>query len=415
VTKGKITMTGKLTARSAESLAKRKGRWLDGGGLFLRVLEPGRKVYWVYRYRLDGKDREMSVGAHPAMTLAQARIKHADLRALVLKGVDPLGDRRKSKTALAAPSGTPTFGQMADRYIAAHEGGWKHAKHHQQWVMTLTKYAAPIRDLPVDKIDAKAVLQVLEPKWRDAPETMSRLRGRIEVVLASAQVAGHIDPDKPNPARWKNWLDHMLPNPKKIGPRGHHAAMDYRDLPAFMAKLGQTVGDPARALAFTILTCARTDETLGMTFDEVNFQNAVWRVPASRMKMDKPHEVPLSDAAVAILHAQEAMRAQNPHVFPGRPMRGLSNMSMAMLMRRLGAGDYTVHGMRSTFRDWAADQGVAFELAEAALSHKVGNAVTQAYLRTSMLERRPPVLAAWAAFVCGETDANVVPIKRGVA
>jgi hypothetical protein len=194
VTKGKIEMTGKLTARSAESLAKRKGRWLDGGGLFLRVLDPGHKVYWTYRYRLNGKDREMSVGSYPAMSLALARIRHAELRAEVLKGVDPVGDRRKGKATTSTPSGKPTFGWMADRYIAAHEGGWKNAKHHQQWVMTLPNYCAPIRDLPVDQVDAKAVLQVLEPKWNEAPETMSRLRGRIEVVLAAAQVAGHIDP-----------------------------------------------------------------------------------------------------------------------------------------------------------------------------------------------------------------------------
>jgi integrase len=349
------------------------------------------------------------------MSLAVARIRHAELRAEVLKGVDPVGDRRKGKATTSSPSGTPTFGQMADRYIAAHEGGWKNAKHHQQWVMTLRDYAKPIRDLPVDQIDAKAVLQVLEPKWREAPETMSRLRGRVEVILASAQVAGHIDPDKPNPARWKNWLDHMLPAPKKIGSRGHHAAMAYRDLPAFMAKLDQTVGDSARALAFTILTCARTSEALGATWDEIDLETATWRVPKERMKMDKAHDVPLSDQALAILKAQHATRGDNPFVFPGRPMRGLSNMSMAMLMRRLGAGDFTVHGMRSAARSWMADQGVAFELAEAALGHQVGNAVVQAYQRSSMLERRRPVLASWASFVTGSTADNVVSINRGVA
>jgi hypothetical protein len=251
VIKGKNIMTGKLTARSADSLAKRKGRWLDGGGLFLRVLESSRKVYWTYRYRLNGKDREMSVGAYPAMSLAEARTKHAQLRAQVLSGIDPVGDKRKgnSKTPSAAP-GKPTFGQCADRYIASHEGGWKNAKHHQQWLMTLREYCREIRDLPVDQIDAKAILRVLEPKWREAPETMSRLRGRIEVIWASAQVAGHIDPDKPNPARWRNWLDHMLPAPKKIGEHGHHAAMDYRDLPKFMARLKQTVGAASLALQF---------------------------------------------------------------------------------------------------------------------------------------------------------------------
>jgi integrase len=409
-------MTGKLTARSAESLAKRKGRWLDGGGLFLRVLEPGHKVYWTYRYRLNGKDRETSVGAFPAMSLALARIRHAELRALVVKGVDPIA-KRNGKAA--TPSGAPTFGQCADRYIATHEGGWKNGKHHQQWVMTLTKYCAPIRDLPVDQIDAKAVLRVLEPKWRDAPETMSRLRGRIEVVLASAQVAGWIDPDKPNPARWKNWLDHMLPAPRKIGSRGHHAAMDYRDLPAFMAKLAETPGVASRALTFTVLTCVRTGEALGATWDEIDFQTATWTIPKERMKMAKPHDVPLSDAAVTILRAQEIRRTdRNDHLFPGQPMRPLSNMAMAMLLRRMGAGDSTVHGFRSAARSWMADQGVAFELAEACLAHQVGNAVVQAYQRSSMLERRRPIMSAWAQFLSGTNADNeipIVPLRRSAA
>jgi integrase len=405
-------MAGKLTARSAESLAKTRGRYLDGHGLFLRVLDPGRRVYWVYRFTTDGREREKSVGAYPEMSLAQARIKHAELRAQVLAGTDVIAKRN---VKAAAPSGTPTFGEMADRYIATHESGWKNSKHHQQWVMTLTKYCAPIRDLPVDQIDAKAVLKVLEPKWRDAPETMSRLRGRIEVILASAQVAGHIEPDKPNPARWRGWLDHMLPPPKKIGSRGHHAAMDYRNLPTFMAMLGQTVGDSSRALAFTVLTCARTGEALGATWDEIDLETATWRVPKERMKMGKAHDVPLSDQAVAILRAQHATRSQNPHVFPGRPMRGLSNMSMAMLMRRLGAGDYTVHGMRSAARSWMADQGVAFELAEAALGHQVGNAVVQAYQRSSMLERRRPIMSAWASFLSGEDANNVVPFRAAAS
>jgi integrase len=405
---------GKLSSQSLKGLIERPSRYPDGQGLFFKTLGQGR-AYWTYRYRSRGKERETSLGPYPEVGIEQARIKHAELRAMVLKKIDPLADRRNAKAPDAAKADVPTFGETADRYIAAHESGWRNPKHRQQWAMTLRKYCAPIRDLPVDKIDAKAILRVLEPKWRDAPETMSRLRGRIEVVLASAQVAGWIDPDKPNPARWKNWLDHMLPAPKKIGSRGHHAAMDYRNLPTFMAKLGQTVGHSSRALAFTILTCARTSEALGATWDEVDFETATWRVPKERMKMGRAHDVPLADQAVAILKAQHATCGDNPHVFPGRPMRGLSNMSMAMLMRRIGAGDFTVHGMRSAARSWMADQGVAFELAEAALGHQVGNAVVQAYQRSSMLERRRPIMSAWSAFVTGSDAENVVPIKRGAA
>ena len=403
---------GKLISKGLPALLKKPPkRWPDGDGLFFRVAGQG-KAYWTARYTVGHRERETSLGPYPEVSLDEARIKHLELRASLARKVDPVVKRN---VRTATPSGTPTFGEMADRYIATHEGGWKNAKHHQQWVMTLREYAAPIRDLPVDKVDAKAVLKVLEPKWRDAPETMSRLRGRIEVILASAQVAGHIDPDKPNPARWKNWLDHMLPAPKKIGTRGHHAAMDYRVLPAFMAKLGQTVGDLSRALAFTVLTCARTSEALGMTWDEVDFETATWRIDAKRMKMAKPHDVPLSDPALAILRAQEAQRGNSPHVFPGRPMRGLSNMAMAMLMRRLGAGDYTVHGMRSAARSWMADQGVAFELAESCLAHTVGNAVVAAYQRSSLLERRRPIMSAWAKYVTGEAVDNVIELRRAGA
>jgi len=304
---------------------------------------------------------------------------------------------------------------MADKFIAAHEGGWRNRKHAQQWEATLRKHAAPLRDKPVDEINTGHVLACLSPIWSVVPETASRVRARIEAVIASAAVAGHIPEDRPNPARWANWLDLMLPNPRKVGkPRGNHKALDYRDLPAFMARLTGTDTVPARALQFTILTCARTGEALGMRWEEVSFDKAVWTVPAWRMKMGKPHDVPLSDAALDILRSQEAARGKNPFIFAGRPQRPLSAMAMSMLLRRMKI-EATVHGMRSAARSWMADQGVAFELAEAALAHMVGNAVVRAYQRSSMLERRRPVLAAWAAFVTGEADDNVVPLRRGAS
>ena len=361
----------------------------DGQGLFFKTLGQGR-AYWTYRYRIGGNERETSIGPYPEVGIDEARIRHKQLVADVAKKIDPVGLKRAAKTAAADNPAVPTFGECSDAYLRAHESGWKNAKHRQQWAMTLREYCAPIRNTPVDQIDAKAVLRVLEPKWRDAPETMSRLRGRIEVILASAQVAGHIDPDKPNPARWKNWLDHMLPPPKKLGSRGHHAAMPYADLPAFMAKLSETPGVAAKALAFTILCCARTSEVLHMTWDEVSFPGEVWRVPGSRMKMQKPHDVPLSDAALRLLGDQTGGRDKNPFVFPGTQRQPLSAMTMAMLLRRMGI-DATVHGFRSAARSWMADTGVPFELAEACLAHQVGNAVVQAYQRSSMLERRRPV------------------------
>ena len=403
-------MTGKLTARGADSLAKRKGRWLDGGGLFLRVLDPGKRVYWTYRFRLNGVDREMSVGAYPAMTLAEARIKHADLRATVLRGVDPLGGRRNAKSALTAPSGKPTFGEVADRYLAVHETSWRNPKHQRQWSMTLTQYCESIRSKPVDQITTDDVLGVLEPIWSTIPETASRLRGRIERVLNAARARGYIGKDIANPARWRDHLDKLLPKPKKLS-RGHHVAMPYVELPAFMARLAEIDTIASWALQFTILTASRTSEVLHMTFDEFDLDKAVWTIPAKRMKMAKPHDVPLSDAAIAILRKQLETRGNNPHVFPGRPMRALSTMAMAMMLRRLKT-PVTVHGFRSSFRDWAAEQGVAFDLAEASLAHAIGSNVTRSYLRTSMLELRRPVLASWTAFVTGEDASNVVALRR---
>ena len=407
---------GKLNKARLLSLAKTKGRAGDGDGLYFRSLGDG-KAYFLYRYRINGRERETSIGPYPEVSLEEARVRHAGLRKLLIADrIDPMAAKERALAAPAAPANpVPTFGAAADAYIAAHEKSWRNPKHSQQWVMTLTKYCAPIRLTRIDKVDAKAVLSVLSPIWTRAPETASRLRGRIEAVIAAAQVAGHIDPDKPNPARWKGWLDHMLANPKKIGERGNHAAMDWRDVPAFVAKL-RTVGSPASAaLEFAILCASRTSEALDMTWNEVDLEKATWTIPRERMKMDRAHDVPLSPRAVLILRAQSAARPQSgfgphPYVFPGRrPRRPLSNMSLLMLIRRLNA-QATTHGFRATFRTWCADTGVAFEVAEACLAHTSASVVA-AYQRSSMLERRRPVMEAWALHVGGETVANVVQFR----
>ena len=340
----------KLNPQSLKGLIEKPDRYPDGQGLFFKTLGQGR-AYWTYRYRSGGKERETSLGPYPETTLEQARIKHAELRAMVLKGIDPVGDRRNARTAVAAKADVPTFGTMADAYLKAHEAGWRNAKHRWQWGQTLTSYAAPIRALPVNQIDAKAVLRVLTPIWNDKPETASRLRGRIEVILAAAQVAGHIDPDKPNPARWRNWLDHMLPAPKKLGVRGHHAAMPYAICRTFMARLAETPGVAAKALQFLILTATRTTETLGAQWDdEICFPTATWVIPKERMKMGEAFSVPLSEAALRLLGDQMGQRGKSPYVFPGRPRQPLSNMSMSMLLRRMGES-VTVHGFQNLVPD----------------------------------------------------------------
>ena len=298
-------MTGKLTVRGVESLAKRKGRYRDDHGLFLRVLDPGHKVYWTYRFRLNGADREMSVGAYPEVSLEQARAKHAAMRAQVLNGIDPLaGKRAKGKTfsgrAEMVPGGVPTFGAMAEAYVETHEGSWRSAKHRSQWRMTLTKYCQPIWDTPVNEIDTAAVLAVLAPLWARAPETGSRLRGRIEVVLAAAQVDGHIPEDRPSPARWTNWLEHKLPKLQKLA-NGNHKALPCDQVPALMKRLAGIDNVPAKALMFLILTAARSGEALGARWDEIHWDAKTWVVPASRMKANKLHRVPLSDPALELL------------------------------------------------------------------------------------------------------------------
>jgi len=418
---------GKLAQKGLAALVKKPPkRYPDGDGLFFKVVGQG-KAYFTYRYSLGGEESETSLGPYPEMSLERARVRHLELRAAVAKKISPVAERGGkigAKAATATPGGVPTFGEYADRYIAAHEAEWKNAKHHQQWVMTLRVYAAPIRDLPVDQLDTAAIMSVLEPIWNVKSETASRLRGRIEAVLASAQVDGWIPEGRSNPARWKNWLDHKLAAPKKLGKidrktgekvkRGKHAAMPHAKVQAFMARLAEIDNRASRALQIAILTACRTSEVLGMTWDEVDFDTATWSIPEERMKMDLPHRVPLSAPALAILRDLYETRGQNPHVFPVRPMRPLSNMSMAMLLRRLGAGDVTVHGFRSSFRDWATEiDKTEYATAERCLAHVTGNSAALAYDRSDRLELRRPVMAKWAEYVVGAD--NVIDIKREVA
>ena len=402
---------GKLNEKSLKAmLARPPKRYPDGQGLYFKTIGQGR-AYFTYRFMLKGGERELSVGPFPETTLDQARIKHAELRALVLKGIDPRGAKHGARGVIAK-AGVPTFGEMALAHVETHEAGWRSRKHRQQWRQTLTQYCQPVWSKPVDQVTTPDVLAVLKPLWTTKSVTAGRLRGRIEVIIDAARVLGHIDADRANCARWKGHLQRLLPKPAKLT-RGHHAAMDYRDLPQFMARLAETPGIAAVALRLLILTATRTSETLNATWEEVSFDDAVWRIPASRMKMAKPFDVPLSDAALTILKTQHETLGRNPHIFPGRPQRPLSSMSLNMLLRRLKV-PVTVHGFRSSFRDWAAEQGVEFSVAEQCLAHSVGNGVVQAYLRTSMIEQRRPVLQAWANYVTGQADvSNVIPIKSG--
>jgi integrase len=319
---------------------------------------------------------------------------------------------------LPADAAKPTFGEIADEYVETHERSWRNPKHRQQWRNTLRDYCAGLRNVPVDQIGTKAVLAVLEPIWSTKPSTASRVRGRIETIINAARALGHIDENRANAARWKGHLDQLLPKKPKLT-RGHHKAMPYADLPTFMARLKEAPGVASRALAFTILTAARSGEALGARWDEIDIDGAVWTVPPQRMKAAKEHRVPLTEPALDILRGQlEARRGDHPFVFPGqRPRRPLSNMALEMTLRRLGVGEFTPHGFRSGFRDWAGDETqFQREVAEAALAHAVGDDTEQAYRRGDALAKRRELMLAWSRFLSSrEPGGNVIPLdeRRG--
>ena len=369
----------KVTNLNERALLKKPGRHRIADNLFLKVLDPTH-AYWVVRYSVGGVSREISLGSAHKVARADASGRYHAIMAEVNKGVDPLTQKRTLKASAAQPNAKPSFGECADQYLETHQTDWRSSKHRYQWTMTLTTYAAPIRDIPVDEIKTADILTVLRPLWVKAPAMAAKFRGRLESVIDMARALGHIDEDKANVARWKGHLDHLLPKRQRLV-KGHHKAMPYADVPALMVRLAEIDTTASRALQFLILTCARTSEVLHATWDEVSFADETWRVPASRMKMAKPHNVPLSEDALRLLGDQMGGRGKNPFVFAGRQRQPLSSMTMAMLLRRMGI-DVTVHGFRSSARSWMADQGVAFELAEACLAHQVGNAVVQAYQRS---------------------------------
>lgn len=380
----------RLSARKVETIEK-SGRHADGGGLYLVVDKSGARR-WVFLFRQAGRLREMGLGSCRGVSLARARELAAKARAAKAAGEDPLEKRTAEREV-------PNFGKMADDVIASQSPAWKNAKHRAQWAMTLKHYAGPIRGLPVDKVDTASVLKILQPIWSQKPETASRVRGRIEKVLDAAKAKGYRSGE--NPARWRGHLDHLLPK-RQILSRGHHAAMSIDDTPAFLAELRQRDAVAAWALEFCILTAARSGEILGATWDEIDLESRLWIVPRERMKAAREHRVPLSEAALALLQKAAALRSElNPHVFPGQKAgRPLSVMAMDMLLRRMKRDEVTVHGFRSTFRDWASERtGFSHEVCEMALAHVVSNKVEAAYRRGDLLERRRELMEAWAGFL----------------
>jgi integrase len=394
-----------LTPLAVSKLTK-PGTHAVGGvaGLALRVYPEGQRA-WVLRTMVAGKRREFGLGGYPSVLLSSAKDRARATLDKIFSGLDPVEEKQRQRSALrAAKAKAVSFSKVAEQYIAQHEAGWKNPKHAAQWVTTLSTYAFPvIGSVTVANVDTPLVLKVLEPIWTKKTETASRLRGRIEVILDYATAKGLRD--GPNPARWKGHLALTLPARRKVAPVQHHAAIPVLEMPAFMRQLRGMDGVSARALEFLTLTAARSGEVRGMTWGEVDLNNKLWTVPASRMKAKKEHRVPLSDAALLILESIKRVNAVNL-VFPGTRGGALSDMSLTAVMRRMGV-EAVPHGLRSSFRNWSAEMtSYPNEVAEMALAHTVSSATEAAYRRGDLLEKRRPMMTDWADFLKGSQPSN---------
>lgn len=417
---------------AAKVRTAKPGRYGDGQGLYLLV-RPHDARFWLFRYTVNGKMREMGLGPvelsrvdrpdepvalapsgpNPARTLAEARVLAGDLFRSVRMGRDPLAERDAAK---AEAGQAKTFGDVADSYIKAHEAGWKNAKHRQQWGNTLTTYVLPtIGARAVASIDTGAVMTVLDPLWREKTETASRVRGRIEAVLDFATARGWRTGD--NPARWRGHLDNLLPARMKVATVQHHAALPWRQMAAFMVDLGKQEGVAPLALRFAILTAARTGEAVGATWGEIDMTEKAWTIPAERMKAAREHRVPLSSGALDVLADMAKLRtdrSDDAPVFPGgKPGKPLSNMALLMLLRRMERADLTAHGFRSTFRDWCGEStNHPREVAEAALAHTIKDKAEAAYARGDLMDKRRRLMEDWAVFCARPAPAGeVVPLR----
>ncbi|MGL3605765.1 tyrosine-type recombinase/integrase [Rhizobium sp. G187] len=381
-----------LTVKGIAASKSKKLR--DGGGLWLVQKGDGR--YWIFSYTLAGRRREMGVGPLHTVGLADARERAARAREMVRAGIDPIRDKRQ---ALAEQPQPTTFGEYADSFIdeAVKHGRWRGNKTEARWRNMIANHAAPIRHRPIADIDIDDVKTVLRPLWGVKQESAEKLRECIERVLDAARVEKLRTGD--NPAAWRGNLEHVLHKPAKLEGEGHHAAMPHDQMKDFMKSLAGLQGVSARCLEFTILTAARSGSARGALWTEFDFKGKIWTVPAARMKTGKTHRVPLSAAVVELLDRMKA-ESINEYVFPSvRSGKPLSDMALGKALASAGGGEYTPHGFRSTFRDWATEVAhVPREIAEAALSHAVGDAVERSYARSDALQRRHTLMEQWAKY-----------------
>ncbi len=409
-----------LTAAQVEKGTK-PGRYGDGAGLYLLVRSKEAK-FWLFRYTRGGKMREMGLGpaiGRAAVSLADARGRAGKLRDKVKEGKDPLDEReaeaaRRKAGAAKAAAEAITFRMCAEKYHAAHQPGWRNARHTAQWMSSLTVYAYPvIGDLPVGAVQTGHVTQILEPMWATKTETASRLRGRIENVLDYARTHGWRDGE--NPARWKGHLENVLPKKSKVAKAEHYEALPWQEIGSFTQRLRATNSITARCLEFAILTATRSGEARGARWSEIDLAQRVWTIPAERMKAGKAHRVPLSEAALAVLAEMAGLRnAPDAFVFPGgRPGKALADHTLWTAARALG-GKATVHGMRSAFRDWAGETtAYPREVIEMCLAHRLGDKAEQAYARGDLFQKRRRLMQDWAEF-CSRpmpAEGNVVELR----
>ena len=389
----------RLTVKKVEN-AKKWGYLSDGAGLYLKVRKSGAKT-WAYIWTQNHKRREMSLGSAAgaqALSLADAREEAEIIRNQISSGIDPMEERNKE-----APK---TFLEVSELLLSKLVPTWKSHKTEEQWRKSLLVDCEPLHKLLIESITDVDCRKVVMPVWERTPETGLRLRKRLERVLSHAEALGMREGR--NPARWEGHFKEAMVGAYKIE-RKHFPAMPYNEIPAFVAELQSFDTIPSMALEFTILTAARSNETLGAVWSEMDLEQALWRIPAERMKNNSPHTVPLTDRALEILHALNDVR-HSDYVFPGkRPKRPLSNMTMTMLMRRKGYGEYVPHGFRASFRTWCGNEtNTPREVAEAALSHRVGSAVELAYSRGDALEKRRKLMPLWSDYCLGKEVGEIV-------
>jgi len=387
----------KLTVLKVKNLSK-SGLYSDGNGLYLQV-RPNSKA-WVFRYMINNRPRMMGLGSSSLVSLAEARDEALAARKLVRSGIDPITHRKSERSKTSAPK----FSKASEQYIDQQKAGWRNAKHASQWTNTLGTYADPVvGDLPVSEITTEHVLSILQPIWQTKPETAGRIRGRIERILDWAKSLGYRESE--NPARWKGHLEHSLPPLSRIKRVQHHRAIEWSELPSFIEQLQAHHELAAQALLFTILTAARTNEVRGAKWSEFELEAEipVWVIPSARMKAGREHRVPLSPPVVEMLNQLPVF--SSGFLFEGRKDKPISESAMLAVLKRMNRQDITVHGFRSSFRVWCAEQtSFPREIAEAALAHVNRDRVEAAYLRSDLLEKRNQLMAQWAEFVCGGSN-----------